>query len=72
MFTFREEKAQEMQFMLEADGGKFLLGGRSLQSHVRCAYLTLGSSTVHRRVVVNHCLFPGGLGVFSDNLDPAH
>lgn len=61
-----------MQLMLEADGGKFLFGGRSLQFQVRCAYLTLGSSIVHGRVVVNHCLPPGGLGVFSDNLDPAH
>lgn len=46
-----------MQFMLEADGGKFLPGDRSLPSQVRCAYLTLGSSIVHRRVTVNHCLF---------------
>lgn len=61
-----------MQFMHEADSGKFLLGGRSLQSQFRCAYLTLGSSIVRRRVVVNHYLFPGGLGVFSDNLDPVH
>jgi len=60
-----------MQVMRKADGGKFLFGGRSLQAQVTWAYLTIGSSIVHRRVVFNHHLFPGGSGVFSDNLDPA-
>lgn len=48
------------------------MGDESLQSQVRCAYLTLGSSVVRRRVVVNCCLSPGGLGVLSDKLGTTH
>lgn len=63
-------KPKKCSLCLKQMMGSFFLGVD--HPSLRSGVLILGISTVHRRVVVNHCLFPGGLGVFSDNLDPAH